>query len=225
MRAPPNGGARIRHPRVTYLKFKRFIPSLLVALGAFIAVVFLVSPQSGRKAPPPVSRLLPPPGPITAVPTEHAARAIDTDTAPPQRIHIPAIGVSAKVIPLGLNKDGTIETPKKWGVTGWYKHGPRPGERGPAVVVGHVDSKSGPAVFYRLRALLRGDVIRIHRIDGTTVRFRVQRTERWPKSHFPTQRVYGRTRRADLRLVTCGGGFDASTGHYLDNTIVYATRI
>jgi hypothetical protein len=91
--------------------------------------------------------------------------------------------------------------------------------------VGHVDSKVGPAVFYRLRALLRGDLIRVVRSDRTVVRFRVQRSEHWPKSHFPSKRVYGPTSEAALRLVTCGGSFDAATGHYLENTIVYATRI
>jgi sortase (surface protein transpeptidase) len=150
---------------------------------------------------------------------------VDRHAAPPRRLEIPAIGVSAPVIALGLNSDGTIQTPTVWAETGWYKPGPEPGERGPAVVVGHVDSTSGPAVFYRLRALRPGNVIRIGRSDGSTVRFRVQRIERWPKSEFPTKRVYGPTRGAVLRLVTCAGNFDRSTGHYVDNTIVYATRI
>jgi sortase (surface protein transpeptidase) len=167
--------------------------------------------------------LLPAPGPLPALskrpPPTYA------DRAPPRRIIIPAIGVSARVIPLGLNPNGTIQTPTQWGVTGWYTKGPTPGRRGPAVVVGHVDSKSGPAVFYRLRALLRGDTIRIDRSDGTIVRFRVRRIEHWPKTHFPSKRVYGPTSQAALRLVTCGGSFDAATGHYLQNTIVYATRI
>jgi sortase (surface protein transpeptidase) len=205
--------------------FGRCIPALLIAVGILIAAGFELSPSSARKPPPPATRLLPPPGPIAAVRSEVVARTSYSDPAPPRRIVVPAIGVSAKVIPLGLNKDGTIQTPTKWGVTGWYRDGPTPGQRGPAVVVGHVDSKSGPAVFYRLRALLRGDLIRIDRSDGTVVRFRVQRSEHWPKSHFPSKRVYGPTGEAALRLVTCGGSFDAATGHYLENTIVYAARI
>jgi sortase (surface protein transpeptidase) len=211
--------------RLASRSFKRYIPTLLIALGILIAVGFALSPRSARKPPPPATRLLPPPGPILAVRSEGVAHTTYSDSAPPRRIVIPAVGVSAKVIPLGLNKDGTIQTPTKWGVTGWYTDGPTPGKRGPAVVVGHVDSKSGPAVFYRLRALLRGDLIRIVRSDGTVVRFRVQRSEHWPKSHFPSKRVYGPTSEAALRLVTCGGSFDAATGHYLENTIVYATRI
>jgi len=221
----------VRSPVATSLKrfaprsFRRCIPTLLVALGILIAVGFELSPRSAGTVPPPATRLLPPPGPIAAVRSAGVGRPTYSDLAQPRRIVIPAIGVSAKVTRLGLNADGTIQTPTKWGVSGWYADGPTPGERGPAVVVGHVDSKSGPAVFYRLRALLRGDLIRIDRRDGTVVRFRVQRTERWPKSHFPSKRVYGPTSEAALRLVTCGGSFDAATGHYLEHTIVYAARI
>jgi len=208
------------------MMFKRFIPTLLIALGVLLALVFSASQGSAPKAPPPASRVLPVPRvQIGAVPRDHTVGQVDANAAPPARIQIPAIGVSARVISLGLNKDRTIQMPNSWVEAGWYEHGPAPGERGPAVVVGHVDSKSGPAVFYRLRALRRGDVIRIVRRDGTAVRFRVQRIERWPKSRFPTRRVYGFSRGAALRLVTCGGDFNASTGHYVDNTIVYAARI
>jgi hypothetical protein len=208
------------------MMFKRLIPTLLIALGVLLAWAFSASQRSAPKTPPPASRVLPVPRvQIGALRGDYTVGKVDASAAPPARIQIPAIGVSAKVIALGLNRDGTIQTPKAWDEAGWYKPGPEPGERGPAVVVGHVDSKSGPAVFYRLRALRRADAIRIVRRDGTTVRFRVQRIERWPKSDFPTRRVYGPSRGAALRLVTCGGNFNASTGHYVDNTIVYASRI
>ena len=154
-----------------------------------------------------------------------AARTTPRRVARPRRIRIPAIGVSAPVIPLGLNKDRTIQVPKDFGETGWYRPGPEPGEQGPAVIVGHVDSKTGPAVFYRLRELKRGNRILIRRADGTTVRFRVNGLERWPKAEFPTRRVYGRTRGPVLRLVTCSGAFNSSSGHYVDNTIVFASRL
>jgi sortase (surface protein transpeptidase) len=150
---------------------------------------------------------------------------IDRSAAPPRWIRIPAIGVSAPVIPLGLNPDRTLQTPQEWGQTGWYTGGPEPGEQGPAVIAGHVDSTSGPAVFYRLGELHRGAVISIRRADRSQIRFRVQGVERWPKDRFPTRRVYARTPIAALRLITCGGAFDSATGHYLDNTIVYAARV
>jgi hypothetical protein len=150
---------------------------------------------------------------------------VDRQAAPPRRIRIPAIGVSARVVSLERAPDRTMETPENFDNTGWYGPGTEPGERGPAVIAGHIDSTSGPAVFYRLRELKRGNLIRIARADGSVVRFRVEGLERWPKAAFPTRRVFGRTRLAALRLVTCSGNFDPSTGHYVDNTIVYATRV
>jgi sortase (surface protein transpeptidase) len=150
---------------------------------------------------------------------------VDRDAAAPRRIRIPAIGVSASVGSLRLEKDGRMQTPKNFAATGWYEPGREPGEKGPAVIAGHVDSKSGPAAFYKLRKLKRGDLIRIVRADNTAVRFRVEGLERWPKSEFPTRKVFGRTRVSTLRLVTCSGNFDPSSGHYEDNTIVYAVRV
>jgi hypothetical protein len=151
---------------------------------------------------------------------------VDRSAPPPRRIAIPAIGVSARVIPLRREPDGTMQTPRVWQEAGWYKPGPEPGERGPAVIAGHVDSTGGPAVFYRLRDLRRGDLIQIRRADGSLVRFRVEGLERWPKSEFPTRRVFGRrTRISVLQVVTCSGSFNRSTGHYADNTIVYGSRV
>jgi sortase (surface protein transpeptidase) len=142
--------------------------------------------------------------------------------AVPVRIEIPQIGVRAPVIRLGLNADKSLEVPKDFGDTGWWSGGPRPGERGPAVIAGHVDSYSGPAVFYRLSDLRPHDAIVVVGRDGVRTRFSVIGSQRYPKDRFPTDRVYGATDRPTLRLITCGGDFDRSTGHYLDNTVVYA---
>jgi sortase (surface protein transpeptidase) len=141
----------------------------------------------------------------------------------PVRILIPAIGVSAPVIPLYLNRDRTLQVPDNFSQTGWFVGGPEPGENGAAVIVGHVDSKSGPAVFYRLRALRRGDRITVVLKNKSTVRFVVQSRIEVPKRHFPTKLVYGRTKGPTLRLITCDGAFDRSTGHYVDNAVVFAT--
>jgi sortase (surface protein transpeptidase) len=143
----------------------------------------------------------------------------------PVRIEIPAIGVHAPVIKLGLNRDGSLEVPRRFGDTGWWSGGSRPGEPGPAVIVGHVDSHTGPAVFYRLGKLRRGDRIRVLGRNGSAATFTVQRMERHPKAQFPTAEVYGRTRAPSLRLVTCSGGFDRASGHYLENTIVFAAPV
>jgi sortase (surface protein transpeptidase) len=140
----------------------------------------------------------------------------------PVRIEVPSIAVRAPIIKLGLNPDRTLEVPTDYGDTGWWSGGSRPGENGPAVIVGHVDSKTGPAVFYRLGELRPGAKVVVVRRDGSRVSFTVQGSERFPKDEFPTARVYGRTDGPTLRLITCGGDFDSSTGHYEDNTIVYA---
>ena len=144
-------------------------------------------------------------------------------TPVPVRIDIPKIGVSSSLIRLGRAPEGTVEVPKPWEVAGWYALGPRPGEPGSAVILGHVDSKEdGPAVFFRLRELRRGDQIKVRRADGSTVRFVVQRTEQYDKQRFPTDDVYYPTLAPGLRLVTCGGEFDATWGHYRSNIIVFA---
>lgn len=140
----------------------------------------------------------------------------------PAAIEIPSIGVHARLVRLGLNADGTLEVPTRFAEAGWWAGGPRPGERGPAVVAGHVDTRTGPAVFARLSELRAGDRIWVVRRDGSRVRFVVRRSARYAKARFPTARVYGPTRGAALRLITCSGTFDRASGHYLDNTVVYA---
>jgi len=142
--------------------------------------------------------------------------------ARPLRIEIPAIGVRARVIGLGLNPDRSLEVPTDFAETGWWTGGSRPGEPGPAIIAGHVDSTTGPAVFYRLGELRAGDAIAVVGRDGSRARFTVQGSEQYPKTRFPTARVYGRTTGPTLRLITCSGTFDQASGHYLDNTVVYA---
>jgi sortase (surface protein transpeptidase) len=108
-------------------------------------------------------------------------------------------------------------------LTGWYRLGPAPGQLGPAVIVGHVNSKAGPAVFSRLSRLSKGDKVEVDRQDGTVAAFTVDRMERVSKHAFPTARVYGNLPTAGLRLITCGGAFDSKTGSYNDNIIIYAS--
>ena len=196
-------------------------------LGSVCVAVVLVR-SSDHASPPAPAIAGPRVSPAVTLGRPAAVRRsspIDRVAAPPRWIRIPAIGVSAPVVPLALNPDRTLQTPQEWGQAGWYTGGPEPGEQGPAVIAGHVDSTSGPAVFYRLGEMRRGASISIRRADRSYVRFRVLGVERWPKDRFPTRRVYGRTRTAALRLITCGGAFNSATGHYLDNTIVYAARV
>ena len=140
----------------------------------------------------------------------------------PTSIEIPSIGVTSDLQRLGRDAEGAIEIPSDWQVAGWYAEGVRPGQAGPAVIVGHVDSTQGPAVFYRLREMRRGDKIKITRRDGSVVTFVVDRLEQHAKTRFPTDDVYLPTLEPALRLVTCDGTFDRSTGHYRDNLVVFA---
>lgn len=140
----------------------------------------------------------------------------------PARLTLPSIGVSAPLVPLGVNQDGTLETPSDFDAAGWWQGGAEPGEQGPAVIAGHVDSHTGPAVFYALDELSRGDAIQIYGEDGGTVRFTVKRVEQHAKDSFPTQGVYGDTSEPTLRLITCTGPFNEAQGRYRDNLIVYA---
>jgi hypothetical protein len=204
-------------------------------VAALITLAWAVAAaHDSRRPEPPVARPLPAAALAeeqVRAPRPHRRRAprtvdvVDRDAPPPRSITIPAIGVSARLVPLRLDRDGTMQTPSRWEEAGWYEPGREPGERGPAVIAGHVDSENGPAVFYRLRELRRGDLIEVRRAGGSAVRFRVEGLERWPKAEFPTRRVFGRTHLSTLRLVTCSGEFDASSGHYVDNTIVYAVRV
>ena len=195
--------------------------ALLAVVGALALSGDRGAAPSGATAPPPGERAQPVHAPARRR-SAHAHARRPRRAARPVRIEIQAIGVRAPVIPLGLNSDRTLEVPTDFGDAGWWTGGPRPGERGPAVIAGHVDSKTGPAVFFRLGDLRSGDEIVVVRRDGSRTRFSVQRSERYPKADFPTAKVYGPTPGPALRLITCGGDFDRSTGHYLDNTVVYA---
>jgi hypothetical protein len=144
-------------------------------------------------------------------------------TLTPYRVTIPSIGIrAAPVVRLGLNGDGTLEVPTNFVNAGWWSGGTAPGRPGPAVIVGHVDSFRGPAVFYRLRDLRPGNAVVVSLGNGSVVRYIVQGSMEIPKTSFPTQRVYGAVPYPALRLVTCGGAFNHATGHYVDNVIVFA---
>lgn len=143
----------------------------------------------------------------------------------PVALAIPSIGVDTAMMSVGLNPDGTLEVPPPgptYDLAAWYRHSPTPGELGPSVVEGHLDSADGPSVFFRLGELTPGDTVEVRRADGVTAVFRVTSTQRYAKAAFPTSAVYGDLAHAGLRLVTCGGAIDPATGHYADNVVVYA---
>jgi Sortase domain len=159
-------------------------------------------------------------GPLTQGPSLRRSLPVSVD--------IPAIGVNSKLLYLGVNPDGTIQVPSletSAGEAAWYKYSATPGQIGASVLEGHVDSYQGPAVFFRLGALRPGDTIDVTLADGITAIFRVTGVREYLKSEFPAKSIYGETDYAALRLITCGGAFDYSTGHYLSSTIVFASLI
>ena len=144
-------------------------------------------------------------------------------TSPPTRVSIPALKVTASTIGLGQEADGSMQVPSDAKTVGWYTKAPTPGALGPAVLAGHVDLKGKPGSFAQLTRLKTGDAITVERSDGSTAMFAVTTVQRYAKNKFPSAAVYGAIDHAGLRLITCGGAFDDTTGHYRDNIVVYAT--
>ena len=166
-------------------------------------------------------------GKLNAVRWE-ASPAANTSSSPsgppPSRIRIPAIRVDATLVDLHLDATGALEAPTDFNVPGWYADGTRPGDTGPAVIAGHFDTKKGPAVFYRLADLRNGDPVEVLRGERW-LKFKVLAVRKYPKDKFPTNEVYAPTPNAQLRLITCGGAFNATSGHYVDNLVVYAVAV
>jgi sortase (surface protein transpeptidase) len=174
-----------------------------------------------RPAAAGVAVLPAPTGPIVAPPQSATPKPV----AAPVSLTIPLIGVQTQLITLGLTPSGALQVPSTTSVAGWYTGSPRPGAIGSAIIVGHIDSFRGPGVFFRLVKLTRGDRVYVKRADGTLVEFSVTSVQRYLKDRFPTEDVYGPVPDPELRLITCGGAFDAATGHYLSNIVVYATEV
>ena len=141
----------------------------------------------------------------------------------PLSLGIPGIGVDTGLVRLGLGADGSLDVPGDFGVAGWWTGGSAPGDPGAAVVVGHVDSFKGRAIFYRLRELTPGQEIVVARSDGSTVTFVVEALRQYPKDELPTDTIYGATPEPTLRLITCGGSYDRSSKSYRDNVVVFAS--
>ncbi len=198
------------------------ILAVVLGLGGASMVSYAVTHQ--QIAPQPSLTAADPQGPQSLVAPVPSAAALSA--ARPTFIHIPAINVSSPVNSVGLNPDHTMEVPHPgpfYDQPAWYRYSPTPGERGPSVIIGHIDSaKGGPSVFFTLGALKPGQRIEVARIDGTTAAFGVDSVESFPKDSFPVRDVYGDTDHAALRLITCGGSFDERTHSYRNNIVVFA---
>ncbi len=197
-------------------------PALVVAVLLLAGCAATDGAGSGA-APPPAAAS----APSSAAPaaSSDVPDVVDPATVPaPVTVSVPAIGVDEELMDLGLLPDGTAEVPTDFDRVGWFTGGGRPGARGPTVLLGHVDSTAGPAVFSDLRDLRPGDLVEVTVADGSTARYEVTGTEQFPKDRFPTAAVFGATVDDVLRLVTCTGAFDAGARSYVDNLVVTAVR-
>jgi sortase (surface protein transpeptidase) len=203
----------------------RLLSAAVLSIGLLAAGAGTVGLIMARVSPAPSARLAARPSPV-AVPSGRTQLPVSLSAlaqAPkPVWLTIPAIGVKAPIVTLGLNRNGTLQVPSSTTVVGWYTNSPRPGSTGSAVIAGHVDSRSGPGVFFWLSTMHRGERIYVRRADGTLAVFTVTAVRTYAKARFPTATVYGPVPDAELRLITCGGTFDYARGSYLSNVVVYA---
>ena len=229
--APREENSRGRRPGNRLLAVLAVL--LLLGGGTALAVGLLGQdadpPAPAASAATPTTSSAPPSSaspeaePTTSAPEPTA----EQDVAEPVAISIPAIDVQSELLHLGLNPDGTVEVPQPgpdYDKAAWLDVSPRPGETGPAVIEGHVDSaENGPSIFYDLGRLVPGDRVEVRRADDTVAAFVVKRVEVFPKDDFPTLAVYGNTDGPELRLITCGGPFDSEARSYEDNVVVFAS--
>lgn len=191
----------------------RYVLYLSLALFLVLAIPL----DSGRSGPPQ-------PGGEQAIGADQAEAASPLPASAPTRVRIPSIRVDAPLADLDLDAEGRLASPpaKDPNLAGWYEKGATPGEWGTALIAGHVDAPSGRAVFYDLGALRKDMRIEVDRADGSTAHFAVDAVEAHDADDFPDERVYGDRDRPELRLITCGGGFDEVAGRYRGNVVVYA---
>ncbi len=147
------------------------------------------------------------------------------DASKPVKLEIPSIKLDAKVGEVDLNPDHTLGVPQKFDEVGWYKQSPTPGELGPSILVGHLDSATSAAVFWNLKSLKQGDKILVTREDGSVVTFQVDSMKSVSQNNFPTEEVYGSIDFAGLRLITCDGVWNKREGHYSNNLVVFASIV
>jgi Sortase domain len=227
----PSPGVSARRPQAVgwasavWGAHARLLSAAVLGVGLLAAGAGVVGLVMAHVSSAPSARLAARPSPL-AVPSGRTLLPVSLSAVAPAPkpvwLTIPAIGVKARIINLGLNPNGTLQVPSSTTVVGWYTNSPRPGATGSAVIAGHVDSRSGPAIFFWLRTMHRGEHIYVRRADGTLAVFTVTAVRTYAKARFPTAAVYGPVPDAELRLITCGGTFDYATGSYLSNVVVYA---
>jgi sortase (surface protein transpeptidase) len=191
-----------------------------------VAAVWLAIGVPGQQEPPASPAATQRAEVLTAVDSSPApSEAPVVERSAPVAISIPAIDLATSLSRLGLNADGTVQVPNDPAKAGWFRLGPSPGQLGSSVILGHVDSYQGPAVFYRLRFLQAGDRVAVTLADGVVARFVVTKVAMYQKERFPARRVYASHGGSALQLVTCGGRFDTVTRSYQSNVVVYTSLV
>ncbi len=220
----------LRKLRSVFNKWTNALLATITVLFLAVSTILFTAAFQSEKGPPPIAAHFA----TTTSSTPTTVQSSTTSTLPqpkylarsiPLFIDIPSINLSANLTQLGLNPDGTVQVPSSWNIPGWYRFGATPGQQGSAVILGHVDSVEGPAVFYSISKLSLGDIVSVGLSDGIVTHFSVTNVEMFQKSNFPDNSVYGNNGSSDLNLVTCGGAFDYQSHHYLSNVVVYTTYI
>jgi len=217
-------GRRARHAKAGSGRPEALAVVLLLLAAGLIGIGLRSQPQPLAESVPSA----PAPAPASAGVEGPAAVAEVVGTAArstPVALRIPAIGVAVSLSALELNADGTVQVPTDFQQPGWFRPGPSPGQAGSAVILGHVDSYQGPAVFFRLRSLQAGDLVEVTLADGAVASFVVGTVATYPKDQFPARQVYGSHGYSGLQLVTCGGTFDSATRSYLSNVVAYTSLV
>jgi hypothetical protein len=207
---PPRGRGRIRLAGTT---------GVLLLVGGALVILIAVLAQQHAPAPAPSAA-----GKIGPA----AAKGPSLHQSPPVSVTISSIGVQSALLRLGRNADGTMQVPNLYtqsNEAAWYKYSVTPGQIGTSVIEGHVDNYRGPAVFFRLGAVKPGNHIDVTLADGVTAVFRVTGVREYVKANYPANIIYGSSDYAALRLITCGGAFDPTTGHYLNSIVVFASLV
>lgn len=207
------------------------LAALAAAVVGVVLVIWALAHQESAPAPHRAGRIaVPSPSAPIASGAGSAAAATSSSPGPlgpsrPVRVRIPAIGVNTVVNPIGLAPDGTLAVPQPGphlDQAAWFRNSPTPGQPGPSIIEGHVDSSAGPSVFFRLGAIKPGDTVVVNRKDGSVVTFRVNAVRDFLKSNFPTNLVYGsQLGEPTLRLITCSD-FDTAIHHHVGNEVVFA---
>jgi hypothetical protein len=224
-------GRRRRRPSVLGADLRRWGGWASTLLGASGLVLLLLGLTRSPGAPLPLAAAPPSAQDLVSGPfagaggTDTAFPSVDAQRSPPVHLDIPRIGLHTDVVPVGLNPDGTVGVPAlvPGAPAAWYRNLASPGDPGPAVLLGHVDTYRGPAVFYRIHELRPGDAVEVKRADGRTIDFAVDSVRTYLKTEFPSEAVYGPSADPVLRLLTCGGAFDRDRRTYLSNVVVFAS--